>query len=285
MGARRDGRRAGFLRHRGAGRALGPGENHHELDRVRGVHRDGGRRLPRRAARGQAGAPPGLRPHAPDLRRGHGRFSARRVGRCPARLPFPHRTGPRRGAARRVHAGQRVRAAEGARADGGLARGVLGGGLDPGGGHRHVRRRRGRKRLALGACARRRACALRTVRAHAAAGIGPLPGVARPRRGSRGSGPQLRGASPARTTYRRTHRHHHRSRCKFQPSHLGPRTARPHRRVLDRLVLRFPRLLRRVHLDPFPACGPRLQPRALLQLHADHHAGPAARVRPGRLAH
>ena len=54
---------------------------------------------------------------------------------------------------------------------------------------------------------------------------------------------------------------------------------------LARVVLRELLLLRSVHLDPDDPRGGGVRPGALLRIHPDHHARPAARLRRRRVAH
>ena len=137
-----------------------------------------------------------------------------------------------------------------------------------------------RRRLALGAGARRGPGAVRGRRPPGAAGVGALPGAARAGRRGRGRRPPVRGRRPASSPV---------------PSPvagpagaapgprgaLGARDPRADRGAVDGLVLHQLRVLRRLHLAADAALRRRASRWSVLRLHARHHAGPAARVRRG----
>src|SRR5699024_962132 len=150
LGAGRDGRRTDLLRDRGAERALGAEQVRRLADRLGRVRGHGDRCQRGRPARGPDRPPLRFRPDAADLRSRDRRLRARDGRRRPHRAALRGGARPRCRAAGRLDADERVRAGPDPRPRGGLARGVLGAGLDPRRRHRHLRRRLRADGLALG---------------------------------------------------------------------------------------------------------------------------------------
>src|SRR5699024_5498083 len=151
LGAGCDGRGPDLLRDRRAERPLGHHQGRWLPDRLGGLRGHGDRREPGRAAR---------RPHRPTLRVRSDPAHLRRGDRClrpvhrtrdADRTALRGRAGPGCRAAGRLDPDERVRSGPDPRPGDRVARGVLGAGLDPGRGGRHLRGCRGAQRLAMGA--------------------------------------------------------------------------------------------------------------------------------------
>ena len=175
------------------------------------------------------------------------------------------------------------------------ARGVLGPRLDRRRAGRLPRDPRERRRLALGAPARRAAGRLRRVRAAADARVGAVPRVEGParrgraRRCARSRRRRARRRSPRPADRRGAAAAAAAADAATAPTRLAPprgacsgRPAPPHRRALGRLVLRQLLVLRGLHLAADAARRRGLLAREVVRVHAAHHARAAARLRRRR---